>query len=193
MTKRRTRVIYCYFNIKLGTTMSLKDDTKNNNADQIETRLASLGLNLPEPLKLPPDIQTPFAWVRIRGNQAYISGHGPQNPDGSIAGPFGKVGEEVSLEEAYESAKLTGMSILGSLKRELGSLDLVTAWLHVRGMVNVILGFVQTTNVINGFSDLILKLYGREVGMRARSAVGVQSLALDVPLIIECVVEIKVR
>jgi enamine deaminase RidA (YjgF/YER057c/UK114 family) len=191
MTKRRTRVIYCYFNIKLGTTMSLKDDTKNNNADQIETRLASLGLNLPEPLKLPPDIQTPFAWVRIRGNQAYISGHGPQNPDGSIAGPFGKVGgEEVSLEE---SAKLTGMSILGSLKRELGSLDLVTAWLHVRGMVNVIPGFVQTTNVINGFSDLILKLYGREVGMRARSAVGVQSLALDVPLIIECVVEIKVR
>jgi hypothetical protein len=94
---------------------------------------------------------------------------------------FGKVGvEEVSLKEPYESAKSTGMSILGSLKRELGSLDLVTAWLHVRGMVNVIPGFTQTTNVINGFSDLILKLYGREVGMHARSAVGVQSLALDV-------------
>ena len=133
-------------------------------------------------------------WVRKRGNQAYISGHGPQNLDGSIAGPFGKVGvEEVSLKEAYESAKSTGMSILGSLKRELGSLDLVTAWLHVRGMVNVIPGFTQTTNVINGFSDLILKLYGREVGMHARSAVGVQSLALDVPVIIEGVVEIKVR
>jgi hypothetical protein len=55
------------------------------------------------------------------------------------------------------------MSILGSLKSELGSLDLVTAWLHVRGMVYVIPGFTQTTNVVNGFSDLILKLYGREV------------------------------
>ena len=120
MTKRRTRVIYCHFNIKLGTTMSLKDDTKNNNVDQIETRLASLGLKLPELLKLPPDIQTPFSWVRIRGNQAYISGHGSQNPDGSIAGPFGKVGEEeVSLEEAYESAKLTGVSILGVLNVNL--------------------------------------------------------------------------
>jgi enamine deaminase RidA (YjgF/YER057c/UK114 family) len=194
MTKLRIRVIYCHFNIKLGITMSLKDNTKNNNADQIETRLASLGLKLPEPLKVPPDIQTPFAWVRIRGNQAYISGHGPQNPDGSIAGPFGKVGgEDVSLGEAYESAKLTGMSKLGSLKRELGSLDLVTAWLHVRGMVNVIPGFTQTTNVINGFSDLILKLYGPEVGMHTRSAVGVQSLALDVPVIIEGLVEIKVR
>jgi hypothetical protein len=78
------------------------------------------------------------------------------------------------------------MSILGSLKRELGGLDLVTAWLHVRGMVNVIPGFTQTTNVVNGFSDLILKLYGREVGMHARSAVGVQSLALDVPVIMRC-------
>jgi hypothetical protein len=78
------------------------------------------------------------------------------------------------------------MSILGSLKRELGGLDLVIAWLHVRGMVNVISGFTQTTNVVNGFSDLILKLYGREVGMHARSAVGVQSLALDVPVIMRC-------
>jgi hypothetical protein len=99
MTKLRTRVIYCHFNIKLGTTMSLKDNTKNNNSDQIETRLASLSLKLPESLKVPPDIQTPFAWVLKRGNQAYISGHRPQNLDGSIAGPFGKVGgEEVSLE-----------------------------------------------------------------------------------------------
>jgi hypothetical protein len=79
--------------------MSLKDNTKNNNSDQIETRLASLSLKLPESLKVPPDIQTPFAWVLKRGNQAYISGHRPQNLDGSIAGPFGKVGgEEVSLE-----------------------------------------------------------------------------------------------
>jgi hypothetical protein len=67
MTKLRIRVIYCHFNIKLGITMSLKDNTKNNNADQIETRHASLGLKLPEPLKVPPDIQTPFAFPEESG------------------------------------------------------------------------------------------------------------------------------
>ena len=169
--------------------MSLEDNSINN-LDLIETKLVSLGLKIPEPLKLPPDIQTPFAWVRVRGNHAYISGHGPQNPDGSIAGPFGKVGGEVSLEQAYESAKLAGLSILGSLKRELGRLDLVTAWLQARGMVNATPEFKKTTTVIDGFSDLILSLYGNEVGMHARSAIGVQSLPLGVPVIIEGVVEI---
>ena len=132
-------------------------------------------------------------YKRKSGNQAYISGHGPQNPDGSIAGPFGKVGGGGIIRRSIRICKVDWHVILGSLKRELGSLDLVTAWLHVRGMVNVIPGFTQTTNVVNGFSDLILKLYGREVGMHARSAVGVQSLALDVPVIIEGLVEIKVR
>jgi hypothetical protein len=59
-------------------------------------------------IKIASNIQTPFAWVRVRGNKAYISGHGPQNPDGSVAGPFRKVGAEVSLEQAYEAAKLPG-------------------------------------------------------------------------------------
>jgi enamine deaminase RidA (YjgF/YER057c/UK114 family) len=163
----------------------------NNNQDLIETKLISLGLKTPEPLKLPPGIQTPFAWVRVKGNHAYISGHGPQNPDGSIAGPFGKVGgDEVSVEQAYESAKLADLSILGSHKRELGRLDLVTAWLQMRGMIYATPEFKQTTAVINGFSDLILTLYGNEVGMHARSAIGVQSLPLGIPVIVEGMVEI---
>src|SRR5918996_1890603 len=144
--------------------MSPNHNRKTNYTDEVETKLTSLGLRLPEPLKLPPSIKTPFTWVRVRGNQAFISGHGPQNPDGSIAGPFGKVGREVSLEQAYESAKLAGLSILGSLKRELGRLDLVTAWLQARGMVNATPEFKKTTTVINGFSDLVLSLYGNEVG-----------------------------
>ena len=172
--------------------MSQRNHSNHNNVDQIEAKLNSLGLLLPEPLKVPPDIQVPFAWIRVRGNYAYISGHGPQNPDGSIARPLGKVGEQVSLEEAYGLAKLAGLSILGSLKRKLGTLDLVTAWLQISGMVNVVPGFTQTTNVINGFSDLILALYGNEVGLHARSAIGVQSLPLCVPLIIEGIVEIAV-
>src|ERR687883_1483961 len=119
---------------------SLNDNnTTTNNSNQIETKLDALGLKIPERLKVPPNVKTPFTWVRVRGDKAYISGHGPQNPDGSIAGPFGKVvgvgqevggevDERVSVEQAYESAKLAGLSILGSLKRELGRLDRVTAW-----------------------------------------------------------------
>ena len=97
----------------------------------VEAKLAALGLVLPEPLKLPPGVRLPFSWVRIRGNKAYISGHGPQNVDGSLAGPLGKVGAEVSVEQAYQSARLAALAILGSLQRELGDLDRVTAWLKV--------------------------------------------------------------
>jgi len=187
---------------------SLNDNnTTTNNSNQIETKLDALGLKIPERLKVPPNVKTPSTWVRVRGDKAYISGHGPQNPDGSIAGPFGKVvgvgqevgggggggvEEQVSVEQAYESAKLAGLSILGSLKRELGRLDRVTAWLQVRGMVNTVQGFTQTADVINGFSDLILTLYGPEVGIHARSAIGVQALPLGLPAIIEGSIEIDI-
>jgi enamine deaminase RidA (YjgF/YER057c/UK114 family) len=121
-------------------------------------------------------------WVRIRENKAYISGHGPQNPDGSITGLCVRVGTELSVEQGYESAKLAGLSILGSLKRQIGTLDLVIAWLDVRGYVNTVPTFTETTNVINGFSDLILRLYGPDIGAHARSAIGVQALPLGLPL-----------
>jgi enamine deaminase RidA (YjgF/YER057c/UK114 family) len=157
---------------------------------KIEAKLEALGLVLPEPLKAPPGMRLPFAPVRIRGNRAYISGHGPQALDGSVAGPLGKVGADVSLEEAYQSARLTGLSILGSLKRTLGDLDRVTAWLRVFGMVNSATGFTQQPAVINGFSDLILELYGAEAGQHARSAVGMAGLPLGMPVEIEAEVEI---
>src|SRR5579871_4412474 len=142
----------------------------------IESRIAALGLVLPEPIRLPPDVNLPFAWVHVRGTRAFISGHGPLNRDGSVAPPFGKVPDEVSVEAAYQAARLTCLSILSSLKRELGDLDRVTAWLAVRGFVNANPGFTRTPQVINGFSDLILQLYGPEVGQHARSAIGVASL-----------------
>ena len=69
----------------------------------VEQRLEQLGLVLPEPLKAPPGMQLPFLWVRVRGNRAYISGHGPQAPDESIAPPLGKVGADVTVEEAYHA------------------------------------------------------------------------------------------
>jgi hypothetical protein len=107
-----------------------------------------------------------------------LSGHGAQAPDGSFAGPFDKVPSEVSLEEAQEAARNTALSMLASIKRELGDLDRVTAWLMVYGMVNAEPDYLQTTNAINGFSDLILELYGPEVGQHARTAVGMATLPL---------------
>ena len=157
----------------------------------IESKLTELGLVLPEQLKSPPGVQLPFSWVRVRGNRAYISGHGPQNPDGSLAQPLGKVGTDVSPEEAYQAARLAALAILGSLKRTLGDLDCVTAWLRVFGMVNSASGFNRQPNVINGFSDLILELYGPEAGQHARSAVGMAELPFGIPVEIEAEVEIS--
>ena len=159
--------------------------------DQIQAKLDSLGLKLPQSLKALPNVKTPATWIRIWKDKAYISGHGPQNSDGSIAGPFGKLGtRDVSIEQGYESAKLAALSILGSLKRKLGRLDKVAAWLQVRVMVNTVEGFTQTTDVANGFSDLILTLYGPDIGMHARSAIGVQALPVNLPVITYALVEI---
>ena len=158
----------------------------------IESRLEALGLTLPESLKAPAGMRLPFVPVRIRGNRAYISGHGPQLPDGTMAGPFGKVGADLSVEEGYQAARLVALAILGSLKRELGDLDRVTAWLRVFGMVNSAPDFRQQPSVINGFSDLILELYGAEVGQHARSAVGMAGLPMGIPVEVEAEVEIKI-
>jgi len=158
---------------------------------EIEAKLKTLGLALPEPLKTPPGLTLPFKPVIVRGKHVYISGHAPQNPDGSIAGPFGKLGKELTVEQGYQMAKLVGLSILGDLKRALGDLDRVVAWLRVLGMVNVAPGFNQTTPVINGFSELILELYGPERGAHTRSAVGMAALPLDISVEIEAEVELS--
>ena len=157
---------------------------------QIEEKLAALGLLLPPAMQAPEGMRLPFAPVRVRGNRGFVSGAGPLAPDGSFAEPLGKVGAELTVEQGYQAARLTGLAILGALKRELGDLDRVTAWLRVFGMVNVAPGFVQTPNVINGFSDLILELYGPERGTHARSAVGLAELPLRIPVEIEAEVEI---
>src|SRR2546421_5846431 len=157
---------------------------------KVEARLAELGFTLPEPLALPPGARLPFPWVLVRGKRVFVSGHGPQLPDGSLAGPFGKVGTEVSFDQAHEAARLVALAILSSLKRELGDLDRVTAWLRVFGMVNSAPNFTRQPDVINGFSDLILSVYGNEAGSHARSAVGMASLPFNIPVEIEAEVEI---
>lgn len=160
-------------------------------SQSIEAKLETLGLVLPAPIQLPSGMSLSFPWVRVHGDRAFISGHGPLNPDGTIAQPLGKVGEDVSVEEANHAAQLVALAVLSSLKRELGSLDRVTAWLRVFGMVNTAPGFTQMPQVINGFSDLILELYGPQRGIHGRSAVGVASLPLGIPVEIEAEVEIS--
>jgi hypothetical protein len=158
---------------------------------RIEERLLALGLVLPEPLRPPPGVALPFQFVRLSGRRAFISGHGPQNADGSIAAPLGKLGRELSVEQGYAAARLTALSILGSLKRTLGDLDRVAAWGRVFGMVNSAPGFNQQPSVINGFSDLIVELYGPQAGAHSRSAVGLAELPFDIPVEIEAEVELS--
>ncbi len=156
-----------------------------------EARLARLGIVLPPAMKAPAGVELPFPWINIRSDRAIISGHGPQNPDGSLAGPFGRVGEAVSPEEAKVVARLVGLSMLGSLQRELGTLDRVTSWLRVFGMVNAAPGFDRQPAVINGFSELILDVFGPEIGRHARSAIGVASLPFGIAVEIEAEVQIR--
>jgi enamine deaminase RidA (YjgF/YER057c/UK114 family) len=151
---------------------------------KIEQRLTELGLQLPAPLK-PTGVKLPFPWVRVQGNRAFVSGHGPLAADGSLAKPVGKVGDQVSPDQAYDAAKLVALAMLSSLKQTLGDLDRVTAWLRVFGMINSAPGFVDTPSVINGFSDLIIELWGPDAGSHARSAVGVAALPFDIPVEIE--------
>ena len=159
----------------------------------VDAKLEQLGLVLPEPLRPPAGVRIPFALARVHGDRVYVAGHGPQAPDGSLAPPLGKVGADVSPEDAHHAARLTALSILGSLKRELGDLDRVTAWLRVFGMVNSAPGFTDQPSVINGFSDLILELYGPEVGRHGRSAVGMAELPFGIPVEIEAEVAIDSR
>lgn len=156
----------------------------------IADRLAALNLAPAAALRAPPEVRLPFPWVNIRGTTAYISGHGPQNADGTLAGPFGKVGADVTLDEAHGLARKVALSMLGSLERELGDLDRITAWRRVFGMVASAPGFGQQPLVINGFSELILDVFGPEVGRHARSAVGMVALPFNIAVEIEAEVEI---
>jgi hypothetical protein len=112
-------------------------------------------------------------------------------PDGSFATIRGKVGAEVSLEEARQASRLATLSMLASLRREIGDLDRVGAWLMVSGMVNVEPGFTNTTGVIDGCSELLLALFGPEIGNHARTAVGVAELPLNSAVVLSAQVAVS--
>ncbi len=153
----------------------------------IEDRLADLGLELPAPPAAPPGVKLPFELVRIHGDLAYVSGHGPCDGDRLLMS--GHVGAEVSVEQAYDAARATALSMLASLKQELGELDRVTAWIKVLGFVKCAEDFNVTPAAINGFSDLILELWG-DAGRNSRYAIGAGELPFGMTVEVEAVVAI---
>ena len=149
-----------------------------------ESRLAELGIELGPP---PQPVANYVSAVRS-GDLVFLAGHGPRLPEGGYV--TGKVGPEMSVEEGYEAARLTGIALLASLKAEIGDLNKVIRIVKATGMVNTTPDFTDHPAVINGFSDLMVDVFGAERGKHARSAVGMSSLPIGIAVEIEMIVEV---
>ena len=154
---------------------------------RVEQRLVELGLTLPAPLTAPPGHTFNFELVKVHDGLAYVAGHGPF--DGPTPLMQGLIGRDLTVEQGYEAARLTGLSILASLKRELGDLDRVTQWIRAVGYVHCAPDFDQNATVVNGFSDLMVELWG-DTGRHARSAPGQGPSPLNLPIIVDAIVAV---
>ena len=150
---------------------------------RIEEELERRGLTLPEPPKPPGNFQL----VKVHNGLGYVAGHGPLSGSDMLA--QGVIGSDLTLEEGYDAARLTGLCVLASLRQELGDLDRVAAWLRVVGYVHCAPGFGQNAAVVNGFSDLIVDLWG-DAGRHARSAPGQGPAPLNAPIIIDAIIAV---
>lgn len=155
-----------------------------------EQRLQEMGLVLPDPVRLPKGLNLPFAMINQRGSRVFISGHPRHGLNGKITGPYGKVGIDLTSEEATLAAREIGLSVLANLKAEIGELSRVSGWLRVFGMVNCEPGYDKQHEVIHGFSNLIVDAFGPEIGRHARSAVGLAGLPLNFAIEIEAELEL---
>lgn len=149
-----------------------------------EAQLQALKIELIPPTK---PIANYVKAVRT-GNLVFLSGHGPSKPDGSLT--VGKVGRDLSIEQGYEAARQTGISLLSTLKNEIGDLNKVKRIVKVLGMVNCTETFLDQPKVMNGFSDLMVAVFG-ERGKHARSAVGMYVLPMNMTVEIEMIVEVE--
>jgi enamine deaminase RidA (YjgF/YER057c/UK114 family) len=150
-----------------------------------EARIAELGITLPPP---PKPLGTYVPGVRV-GNLLYLSGHGPSRAGGQPSA-HGKVGRDLSVEDAAKVAREVGINLLGSTRHLLGSLDKVKRVVKVLGMVNSAEGFGDQPKVMNGFSDLMVEVFG-DNGRHARSAVGMAELPMGIPVEIEMILEVE--
>jgi enamine deaminase RidA (YjgF/YER057c/UK114 family) len=149
----------------------------------------SLGGDLPQPWELPSTVRQTFEIVHVHGGIAYIAGHGPVS--GTEILMSGKVGSDLSVEDGYQSARLTALAVTASLRRVLPSLESVT-WLRATVYVNAVpgLGGPALTRVADGFSDVINEIYG-DRGRHARATIGAAALAFGVPTIVEGMVAVS--
>ena len=152
----------------------------------VAERLAERGLTIPPAQVIPTGVRLTYRRLVRWKNVAYLAGHGPTHGDG-WGSPLGKVGAEVTLEQAVAAAELTALNVLGTIERELGDLDVIACWLKINGYVNAVNGFTEHATVINGFSDLVLDLYGEE-RLAARTSVGVPHLPFDMPVEVDAVI-----
>jgi len=136
-------------------------------------------------MQLPQDVALKFAWIRLYGDRAIISGHCGLSDDGRIAQPLGKLGADLSIEQGYAAERMTALSVLASLEKAFGDLDQVQCWLRAFGMINAKPTYDRHPAVLEGFSDLIIDLYGRERAEHARSAVGMTSLPFNIAVEVE--------
>ena len=150
-----------------------------------EARIKELNLTLPQP---PKPLGTYVPGVRV-GSLLFLSGHGPSRVDG-VPAVRGKVGRDLSLEDGYKAAREVGINLLGTTRALLGSLDKVKRVVKVLGMVNSAEGFGDQPKVINGFSDLMVEVFG-ENGRHARSAVGMAELPMGIPVETEMILEVE--
>lgn len=151
--------------------------------------LAARGLAIPPSQVAPEGVRLTYRRLVRFGDVAYIAGHGPTFGEG-WGSPLGKVGRDVTVEEAVGAAELTALNVLGTIERELGDLDAVACWLKVNGYVNAVDGFTEHARVVNGFSDLLLDLYGEE-RLAARTSVGVPHLPFDMPVEVDAVIALR--
>lgn len=165
-------------------TVSVTAD-ESSSAGGAERRLRELGIELP-PAPKPVAVYRPA--VRV-GNTLYTSGHGPRQADGKMI--QGKVGSDLSLEEGNAAARVVGLNVLSTVRATLGSLDKVVRLVKVLGMVNCTSEFSQQPQVINGFSELMVEVFGEQAGKGARSAVGMGSLPSNIPVEIEAIFQVR--
>lgn len=158
---------------------------------KIEARLKELGLELPAATVIPAGVHLPFSLVNQRGNRLLISGHPKSNADGSIGGPFGQLGSDMTTDEGYQAAREIALAVLANVKAEIGDLDRIVGWTRVFGMVNSAAGYSEQHLVINGFSDVVLEVFGPEVGRHARSAIGTHGLPMNFAIEVEAEVELR--
>ncbi len=155
-----------------------------------EERLSELGLELPAPAKVPNGVHLPFSFVNVRGSRVLFSGSPKSAKDGTITGPYGLVGRDLSTEQAYADARMIGLSVLANIKAEIGELSRIVGWTRVFGMVASAPNYSEQHLVVNGFSDLVIDVFGTEVGRHARSAIAVSGLPLGFAMEIEGEVQI---